>query len=209
MKNNQVIRVLSVDDHPLVLEGITTIIKHQPDMELIGEATGGRKALEMFRQLQPDVTLMDLRLSDMSGIDALIAIRGEFPQAKIVMLTMIEGDAEIQRALKAGASAYILKNMSSKNLIKTIRLVHSGKKYIPPELAARLAEHLGDKNLTTRELEVLRLVSDGLRNQNIAEKLFISEETVKMHLMSIMQKLNANSRTQAVTIALNRGIIQL
>jgi DNA-binding NarL/FixJ family response regulator len=209
MKNNQVIRVLSVDDHPLVIEGITTIVKHQPDMELIGEASNGQEALEIFRRLQPDVTLMDLRLSDMSGIDAMIAIRGEFPQAKIVMLTMIEGDAEIQRALKAGASAYILKNMSSKNLIKTIRLVHSGKKYIPPELAARLAEHLGDKNLTTRELEVLKVVSDGLRNQDIAEKLFISEETVKMHLMSIMQKLNANSRTQAVTIALNRGIIQL
>lgn len=209
MKDNQTINILCVDDHELVREGIATLINHQPDMKLVGEAATGAEALDLFRELEPDVTLMDLRLSDMSGIDALIAIRGEFPKAQIVMLTMIEGDVEIQRALKAGASAYILKNMSSKDLIKTIRAVHAGKKYIPAEIAMRLAEHLGFKDLTPRELEVLELVADGSRNQDIAKKLFIAEETVKMHVISIMQKLDAESRTQAVSIALRRGIIQL
>jgi len=209
MKDNQTINILCVDDHELVREGIATLINHQPDMKLVGEAATGAEALDLFRELQPDVTLMDLRLSDMSGIDAMIAIRGEFPKAQIVMLTMIEGDVEIQRALKAGASAYILKNMSSKDLTKTIRAVHDGKKYIPAEIAMRLAEHLGFKDLTPRELEVLELVADGSRNQDIAKKLFIAEETVKMHVINIMQKLDAESRTQAVSIALRRGIIQL
>ena len=209
MKDNQTIQILCVDDHELVREGIATLINHQPDMKLVGEAATGAEALDRFRELEPDVTLMDLRLSDMSGIDAMIAIRSEFPKAHIVMLTMIEGDVEIQRALKAGASAYILKNMSSKDLIKTIRAVHDGKKYIPAEIAMRLAEHLGFKDLTPRELEVLELVADGSRNQDIAKKLFIAEETVKMHVISIMQKLDAESRTQAVSIALRRGIIQL
>lgn len=209
MMDNQIINILCVDDHELVREGIATLINHQPDMKLVGEASTGGEALDLFRQLQPDITLMDLRLSDMSGIDAMIAIRGEFPRARIVMLTMIEGDVEIQRALKAGASAYILKNMSSKDLLKTIRAAHAGRKYIPAEIAMRLAENLGFKDLTPRELEVLKLVADGSRNQDIAKKLFIAEETVKMHVISIMQKLDAASRTQAVAIALRRGIIQL
>lgn len=209
MKDNNLIRILCVDDHELVREGIATLIRLQDDMELVGEAATGGEAIELFREHQPDVTLMDLRLSDMSGIDAMIAIRSEFPKAQILMLTMIEGDVEIQRALKAGASAYILKNMSSKELVKTIRAVNSGKKYIPAEIAMRLAEHLGYKDLTPRELEVLELVADGSRNQDIANKLFIAEETVKMHVIRIMQKLDAESRTQAVAIALRRGIIQL
>ena len=209
MENNQLIHILCVDDHELVREGIAAIINHQPDMKLVGEAASGGSGLELFRKLQPDVTLMDLRLSDMSGIDAMIAIRSEFPRARIIMLTMIEGDVEIQRALKAGASAYILKNMSSKELVKTIRAVNSGKKHIPAEIAMRLAENIGFKNLTAREMEVLALVAEGLRNQDIAKKLFIAEETVKMHVIGIMQKLDAESRTQAVAIALRRGIIQL
>ena len=209
MKEIDMIQILCVDDHELVREGIATLINHQDDMKLIGEAASGGEALDMYRELQPDVTLMDLRLTDMSGIDAMVAIRGEFPKARIIMLTMIEGDVEIQRALKAGASAYILKNMSSKDLIKTIRTVYANKKYIPSEIAMRLAEHMGFKDLTPRELEVLKLVADGSRNQDIAQALFIAEETVKMHVMSVMQKLDANSRTQAVSIALRRGIIQL
>ena len=209
MKDNETIQILCVDDHELVREGIATLINHQDDMKLIGEASSGGEALDMYREHQPDVTLMDLRLTDMSGIDAMVAIRGEFPKARIIMLTMIEGNVEIQRALKAGASAYILKNMSSKDLIKTIRMVYANKKYIPSEIAMRLAEHMGFKDLTPRELEVLKLVADGSRNQDIAQALFIAEETVKMHVMSVMQKLDANSRTQAVSIALRRGIIQL
>ena len=209
MNDNQIITILCVDDHELVREGIATLINHQDDMKLIGEASSGGEALDMYREHQPDVTLMDLRLTDMSGIDAMVAIRGEFPKARIIMLTMIEGDVEIQRALKAGASAYILKNMSSKDLIKTIRTVYANKKYIPSEIAMRLAEHMGFKDLSPREIEVLKLVADGSRNQDIAQTLFIAEETVKMHVMSIMQKLDANSRTQAVAIALRRGIIQL
>lgn len=210
MKENQsIIRIMTVDDHPLVHEGIAALLADQPGMEIITNALSGREALEKYREFRPDVTLLDLRLGDMSGIDALIAIRGEFPGARIIMLTMFEGDVEIQRAMKSGASAYLLKSMSSDTIVETIRRVHTGKKHIAPEIAAQLAEHLGEETLSPRETEVLRLVSGGNRNQDIAVKLFISEETVKIHVRHILEKLNASDRTQAVAIALRRGIIQL
>jgi DNA-binding NarL/FixJ family response regulator len=203
------IRILSVDDHPLLQEGIAAMIRSQPDMELVGEARSGRDAFQKFREAAPDVTLMDLRLPDMNGIDAIIAIRAEFPEARFVVLTTFEGDAEIQRALAAGARGYLLKSMPPRELLDGIRQVHAGKKRIPPEIAARLAEHLSDEALTAREVEVLRQVASGNRNRDIAERLFISEETVKVHVKHIMDKLGANDRTQAVSIALRRGIIQL
>ncbi|HEX8264818.1 MAG TPA: response regulator transcription factor [Pyrinomonadaceae bacterium] len=210
MKENQsIIRIMTVDDHPLVHEGIAALLADQPGMEIITNALSGREALEKYREFRPDVTLLDLRLGDMSGIDALIAIRGEFPGARVIMLTMFEGDVEIQRAMKSGASAYLLKSMSSDTIVETIRRVHTGKKHVAPEIAAQLAEHLGEETLSPRETEVLRLVSGGNRNQDIAVKLFISEETVKIHVRHILEKLNASDRTQAVAIALRRGIIQL
>lgn len=203
------IRVFCVDDHPLLREGIATIINNQPDMLLVAEAATGCEAIQKYGEHQPDVTLMDLRLPDMSGIDALIAIRAEYPEARIVMLTTFEGDVEVQRALTAGARGYLLKSMPPKELVESIRQVHAGKKRIPPELAAQLAEHLGDESLTEREVEVLRHVAGGNRNRDIAEQLFISEETVKVHVKHIMEKLGASDRTQAVAIAVRRGIIQL
>ena len=203
------IRVFCVDDHPLLREGITAIINNQPDMSLVAEAANGFEAIQKFREHQPDVTLMDLRLPDMSGIDALIAIRAEFPEARIIMLTTFEGDVEIQRSLEAGARGYLLKSMPPKELVEGIRQVHAGKKRIPPQLAAQLAEHLGDETLTEREIEVLRHIAGGNRNRDIAERLFISEETVKVHIKHIMEKLGAADRTQAVAIAVRRGIIQL
>jgi DNA-binding NarL/FixJ family response regulator len=203
------IQVLSVDDHPLLSEGIAALIKNQPDMKLVAQATTGRDALEKFRAHRPDVTLMDLRLPDMSGIDTMMAIRAEFPKARIIMLTTFEGDMEIQRALAAGAQGYVLKSMPPKDLVAVIRRVHSGKKHIPSEVAARLAEHLGEEDLTSREIEVLRYAAEGNRNRDIGEKLFISEETVKVHIKHIMEKLGASDRTQAVAVALRRGIIQL
>jgi len=203
------IRILSVDDHPLLQEGIAAMIRSQPDMELAGEARSGQDALEKFRETRPDVVLMDLRLPDMNGIDAMIAIRGEFPEARVVVLTTFEGDAEIKRALAAGARGYLLKSMPPRELLDGIRQVHAGKKRIPAEVAARLAEHLSDESLTAREIEVLRQVASGNRNRDIAERLFISEETVKVHVKHIMDKLGANDRTQAVSIAIRRGIIQL
>jgi DNA-binding NarL/FixJ family response regulator len=203
------IRILSVDDHPLLQEGIAAMIRSQPDMELVGEARNGREAVQRFRETTPDVTLMDLRLPDMNGIDVMIAIRKEFPEARIVVLTTFEGDAEIQRALTAGARGYLLKSMPPRELLDGIRQVHAGKKRIPPEIAARLAEHLTDEALTAREVEVLRQVAGGNRNRDIAERLFISEETVKVHVKHIMDKLGANDRTEAVSIAIRRGIIQL
>lgn len=203
------IRVLSVDDHPLLREGITAMINNQPDMVMVGEASTGRDALQQFRKHLPDVTLMDLRLPDMSGIDSMIAIRTEFPEARIIMLTTFEGDVEIQRALAAGARAYLLKSMPPKELVEVIRQVHAGKKRVPADVAAHLAEHLSDEALTAREVEVLLQVAGGNRNRDIAERLFISEETVKVHVKHIMEKLGASDRTQAVAIGIRRGIIQL
>jgi len=209
MSNQTCIRILSVDDHPLMNEGIAAIINDQPDMQLIAQASSGCEAIRQFREHLPDVTLMDLRLPDMSGMDVMIAIRAKFPEARIIMLTTFEGDIEIQRALEAGARGYLLKSMPPRDLVAVIRQVHAGKKRIPPEVAARLAEHLGEEDLTPREADVLRLVAAGNRNRDIAERLFISEETVKVHIKHIMDKLGANDRTQAVAIAISRGMIQL
>ncbi len=203
------IRIFSVDDHPLLREGITALVNSQPDMVVAGEAATGAEALQLFKQLQPDVTLLDLRLPDTSGIDILIAIRSEFPDARIIMLTTFEGDVEIHRALQAGARGYLLKNMPPSELLDVIRQVHAGKKRIPPAIASQLAEHMSDETLTEREVEVLREVAGGNKNRDIANKLFISEETVKVHIKHIMEKLGAADRTQAVTIGVRRGIIQL
>ncbi|HEX5887890.1 MAG TPA: response regulator transcription factor [Pyrinomonadaceae bacterium] len=203
------IRIFSVDDHPLLREGIAALVNNQPDMVIAGEAATGAEALQLFKKLQPDVTLLDLRLPDTSGIDILIAIRTEFPEARIIMLTTFEGDVEIHRALQAGARGYLLKNMPPSELLDVIRQVHAGKKRIPPAIASQLAEHMSDETLTDREVEVLRAVAGGNKNRDIANKLFISEETVKVHIKHIMEKLGAADRTQAVTIGVRRGIIQL
>ena len=209
MSEQHQIRVFSVDDHPLLRQGIAAIINSQPDMLLVAEASSGSEGIQKFREHQPDVTLMDLRLPDMSGIDTMIAIRTEFSGARIIMLTTFEGDVEVQRALEAGARGYMLKSMPPKDLVEVIRQVHAGKKRVPAELAAQLAEHLSDEALTEREVDVLRHVAGGNRNRDIAERLFISEETVKVHVKHIMEKLGASDRTQAVAIAVRRGIIQL
>ncbi|HUB01467.1 MAG TPA: response regulator transcription factor [Terriglobales bacterium] len=209
MSDETRIRVMTVDDHPLLREGITTLINSQPDMQMVGEASTGLEALERFRKLRPDITLMDLRLPDKSGIDVMMAIRSEFPEARIVMLTTSEGDVEIQRALAAGAQGYILKSMPPKEMVEAVRIVHAGKKRIPPAIAAHLAEHYADEDLTSREVEVLQQIAEGNRNRDIADRLFISEETVKVHIKHIMEKLGASDRTQAVSIALKRGIIHL
>jgi DNA-binding NarL/FixJ family response regulator len=176
---------------------------------LVAQASTAQEAVQQFRKHQPDVTLMDLRLPDKSGTDAMIAVRTEFPEARVIMLTTFEGDVEIQRALEAGARGYMLKSTPPKELVEVIRQVHAGKKRIPPQLAAQLAEHLSDEDLTAREIEVLSQIAGGNRNRDIAEKLFITEETVKVHIKHIMDKLGANDRTQAVAIGLRRGIIQL
>jgi DNA-binding NarL/FixJ family response regulator len=209
MSDDLKIRVMSVDDHPLMHEGIAALINNQQDMVLVADASSSSEVLSVFRDNLPDVTLMDLRLRDGNGIDSMISILNEFPNARIVILTMSEGDAEIRRALKAGARGYLLKTMPPKDLIEMIRRVHSGKKYIPPHIAEHLAEFIGDETLSAREIEVLRCVAEGGRNREIAERLFISEETVKVHVKHIMEKLNAGDRTQAVSIALRRGIIHL
>jgi DNA-binding NarL/FixJ family response regulator len=209
MNMTKSIRVLSVDDHPLLREGLAAIIDNQPDMSVVAQAATGRDAIAQFRAHVPDVTLMDLRLPDISGIDAMIAIRTEFPEARIVMLTTFEGDVEIQRALAAGARGYLLKNMPPKELIEAVRQVHAGRKKIPSEIAAQLAEHISDERLTEREIDVLQHIAGGNRNRDIAELLAISEETVKVHVKHIMEKLGASDRTAAVSIGVRRGIIQL
>ena len=202
------IRILSVDDHPVFSEGLSTIIASQPDMLLVGQAANAVEAVAEFRRLLPDITLMDLSLPGTNGTDTLIAIRGEFPQARIVMLTTSDTEGEIQRALRAGASGYVLKSMPKNELLAVIRAVHAGKRHIPPEVAARLAEHLGDEDLTARELEVLRLIKDGYRNKQIADRLAIAETTVNFHIKNLVSKLGANDRTHAVMIALRRGLLE-
>jgi DNA-binding NarL/FixJ family response regulator len=209
MEHQNQIRILSVDDHGLVREGIAAIISRRSDMVLVSQAANGREALQQYREHRPDVTLLDLRMPDMSGIDVLIALRSEFPEARVIMLTTFDGDVEILRALEAGAFGFMLKNMPSSELVRAIGQVHAGKKHVPPHLAAHLAEHLTDEKLTTREVEVLERVGGGNRNRDIAEILSISEETVKAHVRHIMDKLGACDRTQAIAIAARRGIIQL
>jgi DNA-binding NarL/FixJ family response regulator len=203
------IRILSVEDHPLLREGIAAMINTQPDMLLVGAPASGTEAIEAFRALRPDVTLMDLRLPDLNGIEVMIGIRAEFPNARIIVLTTYEGDVDIQRALKAGAHGYMLKSVPPQQMVDTIRRVHAGHKCISPEIAAGLAEHMSDEDLSGREVDVLRNVATGNRNRDIAEKLFIAEETVKVHLKHILRKLGANDRTQAVAIGVRRGIIHL
>ncbi len=209
MNNEARIRVLSIDDHPLVREGLAALINDQADMRVVGQGSTGHDAIQRFREHQPDIVLMDVRLPDMSGIDAMITIRSEFPEARIIMVTSSEGDVEMQRALAGGARGYMLKSMPPNDLLEAIRKVHVGKKAIPSEIAARLANHMSDEALTAREVEILQQVAEGNRNRDIAERLFISEGTVKVHIQHIMEKLGANDRTQAITIAVRRGIIHL
>jgi DNA-binding NarL/FixJ family response regulator len=203
------IRVLAVDDHALLRDGIVKLLASQPDMELVAEASNGREAIEQFRIHKPDITLMDLQMPEMNGFEAMIAISGEFPRARFIVLTTYTGDVQVLRALKAGARGYLLKNLLRKELVDTIRLVHAGQKRIPAEVASELAEHATDETLSAREIEVLRLVSGGNANKEIAAQLSITEETVKGHIKNILAKLGANDRTHAVTIGLKRGIIEL
>lgn len=209
MSDTERIRILGIDDHPLVREGIAAMINDQPDMQMVAQGASGREAIQRFREHKPDVVLMDVRLPDMSGIDAMITIRSEFPDARVIIFTSSEGDAEMRRALEGGARGYMLKSMPPKDLLETIRKVHAGKKGIPPEIAAHLADHYGDEALSEREVEILQHVAEGNANKQIADKLFISEGTVKVHIKHIMEKLGASDRTQAITIAVRRGIIHL
>jgi DNA-binding NarL/FixJ family response regulator len=203
------IRVLTVDDHPLLREGIAALINAESDMKLVADACNGQDAIEKFRLYRPDVTLMDLQMPALNGIEAIIGIRSEFPKARIVVLTTYTGDVQVLRALKAGARAYILKGKVHRELLDTIRAVHAGQKRIPAEIAAELADHVAEDDLTSREIDVLRLVAGGNANKEIAAQLSIAEETVKSHITNILSKLGANDRTHAVTMAVKRGIIEL
>jgi DNA-binding NarL/FixJ family response regulator len=206
---SEAIRILTVDDHQLLREGIAAVIERQEDMTLVAQAGNGREAVESFRRLRPDVTLMDLRMPDMSGIEAITAIRREFADARIIVLTTYAGDVHAAAALKAGAAGYLLKNLVRKELIETIRAVHAGKRRVPPEIATEIAEHVADDELTVREVEVLRGVAAGKSNKLIAAELDISEGTVKTHMKNILPKLDAADRTHAVMIALKRGILDI
>jgi DNA-binding NarL/FixJ family response regulator len=203
------IRVLCVDDHPLMRVGIVAVLRHESDIDVAGEASTGREAIHLFQELQPDVTLMDLRLPDMSGIEALVAIRAKSPSARVIVLTTFEGDAEIRRAFDAGAQSYLLKTLPRKQILEAIRKVHAGKRQVPPEVAAQLAEHMGNESLSGREIQVLEKIAIGKKNGEIAVLLFISEETVKNHVKHILEKLGASDRTEAATIGFRRGIIRL
>jgi DNA-binding NarL/FixJ family response regulator len=203
------IRILGVDDHPLMMAGVAGAIDAQVDMKVVGVAEDGATGIELFRKLQPDITLMDLRLPDISGIDAIVTIRNEYPSARIIVLTTSAGDIQVLRAIKAGAYGYLLKNLVRTELIDTVRRVHAGKRVVPPQIAAELAAHLGDSCITARELLVLRGISEGASNRRIGAKLNITEHTVKGHLKNILSKLNASDRTHAVMIALKRGILDL
>jgi len=204
-----VIRVLSVDDHAVLREGIAALIAIQPDMELVAEACDGREAVELFRKHRPDVTLMDLQMPEMGGVDAMSAIRGEFPEARIIVLTTYTGDIQVMRAMKAGARGYLLKGLLRKELIETVHAVHAGQRRMAPEIAAQIAEHATDDALTAREIDVLRLIAGGNANKQIAALLSITEETVKGYVKNILAKLGAKDRTHAVTIGLKRGVINL
>jgi DNA-binding NarL/FixJ family response regulator len=209
MNNDRKIRVLTVDDHPVVRNGIAGLVGDQADMVLVGEASNGREAIQQFRTHKPDVTLMDLQMPELNGIDAIIAIRAEFPQARVIVLTTYTGDVQIVRALKAGAQGYLLKNLLHKELLDAIRSVHAGKRILTPELSVEVASHAVDDSLTPAEISVLRLIAAGNANKQIADQLSISEETVKSRVKNILSKLDANDRTHAVTIALKRGIIDV
>jgi DNA-binding NarL/FixJ family response regulator len=209
MPESQLIRMLSVEDHPVFREGLSTIIGSQPDMHLVAQAANAVEALVEFRRHRPDITLMDLRLPGSDGTDLLMTIRGEFPDARIIMLTTTDGDGEINRAMRAGAAAYVLKSVPKNELLAAVRCVHAGRRYVPPDVAVRLAEHLGDEDLTPRELDVLRLIRDGFRNKQIADHLSIAEGTVNFHIKNLVDKLGANDRAHALTIAFRRGLLQI